>query len=122
MVPGYAVIARRVEAAVIDSKTDLVVRVADQPAIPSETGEDREIALGDAEGHIDPRRVAPLGDDMAPTQHEAVWPAAGPHQPKRLVPRRAFCEIAGDHRGEIAAPRRLALAGEARCGGKSLQI
>jgi hypothetical protein len=116
MVPGDAVIARRVEAAVVDRETHLVVRVADQPAIPGETGEDREIALGHAERHVDPGGISPLGDDTAAAQHEAVGTAAGPHRPERLVPWRTLLEIAGNHLGEVSAPWRLAFGGVARCG------
>src|SRR5207248_4244487 len=100
-----------VEAAILDRTPDLLVRIADQPAVPGETGDNREIALGDAESHVGPRRLAPLGDDPAVAQHEPGGPAARAHRPERLVPWGAFLEVAGHHQREIARPRRFAFCG-----------
>src|SRR5437868_14030884 len=99
MVPRDAVIVRRVEAAIVDREAHLVVRITDQPAVPGETGEDREIALGDAERHVGSRGLSPFGDDMPAAHYKAVGAAAGAHRPERLVPWRALLEIAGDHLG-----------------------
>jgi len=91
--PGDRIIVRRVEAAVVDRRADPLVRVADQPPVPGETGNDREIALGGAEGHVRACRIAPLGDDQAVPQQKTVRPAAGPHRPQGFVPRRPLLEI-----------------------------
>ncbi len=117
LVPGDRIVMRWVEAAIIDGARDLVVRVGDQPAIPGEAGEDREIALGDAERHIDPGRITPLGDDIADAQQHAVRSTAGTHRPERLVPRRSLAEIARHHLGQIPRPRRLVFGGVASGGG-----
>src|ERR1700731_3986100 len=45
VMPGDRVVVRRLETAILDRATDLLVRIADQSAIPGEPGEDREIAL-----------------------------------------------------------------------------
>src|SRR5207248_7926026 len=88
VMPGDRVVVRRIETAVVDSDPDPFVWIFDQTVVPGETGEDREIALGDAEGHVDTRRVAPLGHDEPVAQQETVRPAARTHRPERLVPRR----------------------------------
>src|SRR5262249_8277903 len=54
--PSDRVVVRRVEAAIVHRPADRLMRITDQSAIPGEPGEDRQIALGDAEGHIGPRR------------------------------------------------------------------
>ena len=121
VVPGDRVVVRRLEAAVV--VIDIGVRRTGsctsriRPRSTGQTGEDRQIALGDAEGQVDLRGVAPLGDDHAAAQHQPVRAAARPHRPERLVPRRRLAEIGRDHVREVAAPRRLVLGGEARGGG-----
>jgi hypothetical protein len=64
------------------------------------------------------RCIAPLGDDPAAAQNEAVRAAARRNRPERLVPRRLFAEIGRDAWAKIAAPRRLVLGGVMRGGGK----
>ena len=93
------------------------MRVGDQSAVPRETSEDRQIALGDAEGHVDLRRIAPLGDDLATAQQQPIRPAARPHRTQGFVPWRPLAEIGQDHLGEIAFPRRFMLGSVAREGG-----
>src|SRR5438094_8063006 len=65
VMPGDRVVVRRLEAAILHRAADRLMRIADQSAVPGETGDDREITLGDAECHIDPRRLAPFGDHPA---------------------------------------------------------
>src|SRR5689334_8670574 len=117
VVPRDRVVVRRIETAVIDLEADLLVGVADQPAVPGETGEDREIALGDAERHVYARRVAPLGNDEAVAQQNTVRAAARTHRPEGLVPRGPLFEIAGHHPAEVSAPWRFVVAGLSRRGG-----
>ena len=74
---------------------DRLVRVADQPAVPGEAGEDREIALGDAEGHVDlavsphsatippPRSTSPFGPPRGRTGPSASF--HGGSSPKSLA-------------------------------------
>src|SRR3954452_21421953 len=107
--PGDGVIVGRIEAAVINRETHLVMGIADQAAVPGEPGEDREIALGDTESHVDPRRLAPFGNNLTAPQDEPSRSAARAHRPQRLVPRRALGEIACNHLGQVAAPWRLML-------------
>jgi len=45
-------------------------------------------------------------------QDEAVWPAARPHRPERLVPGRRLAEIVLDYLRKITAPGGLVLGGE----------
>src|ERR1700693_2582644 len=120
--PGDAVVVRRVEAAILDRAPHRLVEIADQPAIPSEPGEDRQIALGDAEGLVDLAGVAPFGDDPALPQHQAVRAAAWAHRAERLVPGRLLAEIGLDDMGEVAPPGRLALGGEPGRGGDRGEI
>src|ERR1700751_1631537 len=120
--PSDTVVVRRVESPVIDRQMNLVVGIPDQPAIPSETGKDREIAFGDAEGHIDPRRVSPFSDDLTGAQYEAIRAAAGTHRPERLVPRGTLLGVLCDYRTEIAFPGCLMLHGITRCSGESVRI
>src|SRR6516164_4510966 len=65
MMPRDRVIVRCVEAAVFDRSANLLMRIANQSAIPCETGENRKITLCNAEGHVRPLRIAPFGDDLA---------------------------------------------------------
>ncbi len=122
MMPGNGVVVRRVEPAIVDGAAHRLVEIADQTAVEGEAGEDRQIAFGDAEGQIDLPGIAPLRDDLAVAQHEAVRTAARPHRPERLVPRRLFAEIVGDDLGEVASPRRLVLSGIPRRGSKRVGI
>src|SRR6266571_8264861 len=103
MMPGDPMIVRRIKSAIIDRAAYRLVEVADEAPVPGEAGEDREIALRHAEGQVDPAGIAPFGDDPAAAQHEAVRAAARAHRAERLVPRRFFAKIAGDHSGEVAA-------------------
>ena len=122
VVPGDRVVVRRIETAVIDPAADLLVRVADQPAVPGETGKHREIALGDAERHVDARRVAPLGNDEPVAQQDTVRAAARTHRAEGLVPRGPLFEITGDHPAEISAPWCFVLASLSRRGGNRVGV
>ena len=122
MVPGDRVVVRRIEPAVVDPKADPLVRIADQTAIPGETGEDREIALGHAEGHVHARCIAPLGNDEPVAQQQTIRPAARTHRPEGLVPGRTLLEIIGDHPAEISAPRCLMFARMSRGGGNAIRV
>src|SRR5439155_27260929 len=122
VVPGDTVVMWRVEPAIVDRAAHRLMQVADQTAVEGEPGEDRQIALGDAERQVDLSGFAPFRDDLALAQYEAVRAAARPHRPKRLVERRLFAEIARDDLSEIASPRRLVLAGIPSRGGDPLRI
>src|SRR5690348_1914610 len=109
MMPGDPVIVRGLKATVLDSLADRLVEIADQPAIEREPGQDRKVALGDAEGQSDLGGTAPLGDDPALVKDEPVRAAARPHRSERLIPRRLFAKIGGDHLRQIPTPWRLML-------------
>src|SRR5262249_52380251 len=109
MMPGDRIVVRRIEAAVVGRDPHSLMRVFDETTVPGEPGKDREIALRDAERHVGPRRLSPLGDDEAISHQQAIWPTARAHRPEGLVPWRPLLEIAGDHLREITAPRRLVL-------------
>src|ERR1700704_2182589 len=109
--PSDRAIARPVEPAVVDRAANRLVQIADQAAIEGEPGEDRQIALRDAEGQVDLPGIAPFGDDLAVVQHETVGSAARPYRPERLVPRRFLAEIAFNDLREIAAPWGFVLGG-----------
>ena len=115
MMPGNRVVARRIEAAIVNRAPHRLVHVADQTAVKGEASEDRQIALSDTEGQIAARCIAPFGDDPAVAQHEAVRAAARPDRAERLVPGRLFPEIRGDGMGQIAAPRGFVLGSMSRC-------
>lgn len=118
VMPGDLVVVRRIEAAVLYRAAHRFVHVKDQSAIEREAGEDREIALRNAEGQITAARIAPLGDDPAASQYEAIRAAAWPNRTKGLVPGRLFLKIVPDGMGEITAPGRLALGGKLCRSGK----
>src|SRR5271166_2180991 len=91
--PGDLVVMRRLEPAIVDGLANRLVHIADQIAVKGEPGEDRQVALGDAERLVDLPRIAPFRDDMSATQDEPVWPAARTHRPQHRVPRRVFLEL-----------------------------
>src|SRR5712692_7437618 len=109
--PADPVVMRWLEAAVVDGLAYRLVEVADQSAVPGQAGEDREVAFRHAEGQVDLPGITPLGDDPTAAQDEAVGAAARAYRPQRRVPWRLLAEIARYHKGEVAAPRRLVLAG-----------
>src|SRR6185437_1675589 len=112
MVPGDLRIMRRREAAIIDALADRLVEIADEAALVGEPGEQAETALGDAERHVDARRVAPFGDDEPAMEDEPVRRAARRHLADDFVPRRRLEEPLAEDAGEIARPRRLLAFGE----------
>src|SRR5215470_5170517 len=114
VVPSDRSVARRLETAIVDLAPHRLMNVPDQAAIEGEAGEDREVALRGAEGQVIARGIAPFGDDLAVTQHEAVRTAARPDRPQRLVPRRLLLEIVRDGMREVAAPWRLVFGGVLR--------
>jgi hypothetical protein len=116
VVPGDAIIVRRLEAAIVDRAPDRLVHVADETSVEGEAGEDREIAFRNAESQVATHRIAPLGNDAAVTQHQAIRAASWPDRPQCLVPGRLFLEIMRDGMREVPAPRRLALGGVFRRG------
>src|SRR5205085_12083130 len=116
MMPGNRVVVRRIKAAIVTGPSHRLVHIADQAAVKGEAGEDRQIALSNTEGQIAARCIAPVGDDPAVAQHEAVRAAARPDRAERLVPGRLFPEIRTDGMGQIAAPRGLVLGSMSRCG------
>src|SRR5580693_3420140 len=122
MMPGNRVVMRRVKATVLDRRTYRLMGITDQATIPGETGEDGEIALGNAECHVGAHRVTPFGDNPAAAQHDAIRRAARPHRSEGLVQRGPLLEIAGDHDGEITPPWRLARASVPCGGGDSFGI
>src|SRR6516164_113643 len=122
MAPGDRVVVRRVKAAVLHRCTYRVIEIPDQAMIPSETGKDREIALGDAERHVGPHRVTPFGNNPTAAQHEAIRRSAWPHRSEGFVLREPLLEIAGDHNREITLPWRFARASVPRCGSDRLGI
>src|SRR5256885_6965967 len=107
--PGDRVIVRWTKAAILGRASHRLVHVTDQTAVEGEPGEDRQVALGDAEGQVDLPGIAPLRDDPAVAQHQAVRSATRPHRAERLVPRRLLAEIAFDDLGKVASPWRLVL-------------
>src|SRR5205823_3196327 len=111
VMPGDLVVMRRIKPAIADRAAYRFVEVANEAPVPGKAGDDREVALRHAESQVDPAGIAPFGDDPAAAQHEAVRAAARAHRTERLVPWRLFAKIAGDHPGEVAAPRRLVLSG-----------
>src|SRR5262249_5587767 len=97
LMPGNRVVVRRIETAVIDREAYLLVGILDEITVPGETGEDREVALGDAERHVRAGRVAPLGDKQPVSQQETVRAAAGTHRSEGLVPWRPLFKVVRDH-------------------------
>ncbi len=59
MMPGDGTVLRGLEPAVRDAHAHALLRIGQQPAVMSDAGEQAEVALGDAEGHVDLTRVAP---------------------------------------------------------------
>src|SRR5215467_12513956 len=87
VVPSDRVVMRRIETPVVDPEADFLMWVADQPAVPGKAREDREIALGHAEGHVYTSGIAPFGDHKPAAQQQTVRSAARTHRPEGLVPR-----------------------------------
>src|SRR6202035_3743156 len=83
--PGYGAVMCAVEAAVADARSNGLVEIGDKPVLDRKPGEDAEIALGDAEGHVDAPRVAPAGGDAAVAQHQPIGIAARPRRADDLA-------------------------------------
>ena len=62
------------------SRLDRAVRDGD-------AGDEREVALGDAERHVDAPRIAPARNDAAAAQDQSVRPATRCRRPENLVVR-----------------------------------
>ena len=100
-----------------------LVRVADQPAIPGQSGEDRQIALGDAEGHVDARGVAPLGDDSPPRRITRPFgPPRGRTGPRSRSMADARSKSFATICGEIARPGVSCSRGVPGGGGEGIRI
>ena len=124
VMPGDPVVVRRLETAVIAIEWGAayrLVHVADQAAVDGEAGQDRQIALGDAEGQIDLRRVAPLGDDHGrrarPARSGRRAAAPGPASRSTAAPRRNRSRPCVPDRGSTASRARRQSARRRRCGG-----
>src|SRR5215831_16140122 len=116
VMPGDRVVVRRIETAVVNPEANVLVGVSDETTIPSETRQDREIALGHAERHVHARRIAPFGNDKPATQQQTVRSAARTHRPEGVVPWRPLVKVIRDHPAKISAPRCLVFA-RVTCGG-----
>ena len=94
---------------------DRLVDAGDEAVGDRQSGQDGEIALGDAEGHVGARGVAPFGDQAAALQDQAGRPAARHDRPGDLAPGPRLVPL---HDADIApvriveAARPRAVAGE----------
>ena len=83
MIPLDVAIVRRVEQ--IDARRHVLARVVvdvvDQPALPGQADDRRQERLRDAVRHVHARRLAPFGDDVAVSRHEAGCGPPIPHGP-----------------------------------------
>jgi hypothetical protein len=94
---------------------DLVVEAPDQPVAQRQPGEQSEVALGHAEGHVGTVDVAPFGDLLAAAIDEAGRPAARRDRPQHLVVRGLLARIVGHHElpvGHVHAGGPVGLGGQ----------
>ncbi len=106
--PGDAAVLRRVETAVRAIRPGRVVEAPDQAVLEREPGEQGEVALGDAEGHVDAPDVAPGPEHAAVPQNHAVGAAARPGRADDLVPgRRLDASRCGQSLAKVVGPIRL---------------
>jgi hypothetical protein len=88
------------------------VEVRQQAVRHREPGEDGEVALGHAEGHVGALRVAPFGHALAALEDDARRPAARGRRADHGVVRRRLEEAALQMRQDVARPGRLMRRGE----------
>ena len=99
-----------IEAVVEPVGMDRLVEISDQPAVHGDAGEHGEIALGDAERHVHPGGIAPLGGNHAMAKHEAVRPLTRLHRAEDVVGRGRLVghsDVPSGGGEEVPAPRRL---------------
>ena len=102
-----------------DGGPDRLVDAGDQAVGDREAGEHGQVALGDAEGHVGARGVAPLGDDAAALEDHAGRAAARQHGADDLAPRPRLvplddADVAAVRIVEAARPGAVARQGEDR--------
>ena len=83
--PGDVLVLRALEAVIECIVTGLVVEVLDEAVAQRQAGEQGEVALGDAEGHVGPGDIAPFGQDLAAAIDDAGMAAARRHRAQYLV-------------------------------------
>src|SRR5262249_1455721 len=67
-----------------------LVDPSDQPVVDGQTGEHREVALGDAECHVGAPGVAPIREDATALKNKARRPTARLHGSHDLAPGSGF--------------------------------
>ena len=87
MAPGDAGIVRARKPRALDAGADRLVDAGDETIGDGEAGQYGQVALGDGEGHIGPRRVAPFGNDAAASEDQAGRAATRNHGSYDLAPR-----------------------------------
>src|SRR5712691_3102290 len=124
MTPGDRAILSRLKSVVERMAAYGVVDGPDQPAHDRDAGQRREIALGDAEGHVGTATVAPLGGDVPAAKDHAVRPTTGPHGTEHVVRRPGLvrdADIAAGVGQKVTPPRRLVSAVVVDRGGETVR-
>src|SRR4051795_6615092 len=110
MPPGYLPVVITVEAAVLHRPANWLVKVANKPIHHRYAGDHREVALGDAEGHVDAARISPTGNDMSAAKKEPVRAPARLSGPEQLIERWRLEEPRLEVGSDVHRPWRLAPA------------
>src|SRR5262245_31681706 len=97
MSPGDVAVLLALEAVIEGVVSGLVVEAPDQPVAQRQPGQQGEIALGHAEGHVGPRHLAPFGQHFAAAIDDAGVAAARRHRPQHLVVGRLLAGVVGHH-------------------------
>ena len=100
--PRDLAVVRAVEVAGLHGRADAIIDAADETVADRDAREQREIALGDAEGDIGASRVAPLADNAAALHDHAGRSAARTHDARDLAPRPRLVPL---HVSDVAAIR-----------------
>ena len=121
MAPGDAGVVRAREPGPFDRGADRLVEPGYEAVGDGKAGQHRQVALGNGEGHVAARRVAPLGNDAAALEDHAGGAAARHHGPDDLAPRPCLvpldvADVAPVRVVETARPR--AVAGEREIDGR----
>src|SRR5262249_55974189 len=108
--PRDAAVLRRDESIVGRGVGYPRVDAGDEPPRDGHTRQRREIALGDAEGHLDAIGLAPLGDDPPAAYDETARPTARPDRPEHAAGALGLVGDADEDAAigdEVTAPARL---------------
>src|SRR5262249_6044913 len=86
--PGDVPVLLAPEAVIQGIVARLVVEAPDQAVAQRQSRDQREIALGDAEGHVRSRGVTPFGQELAAAIDDAGVAAARRYRSQHLIVRR----------------------------------